>query len=45
MKKRNKLVSKPNYHTRKHFPESLVEVEMKKTRIKMNKPYILGCQC
>ena len=29
--KRNKLVSKPNYHTAKHFSETLLAIEMKKT--------------
>ena len=33
-KKRNKLVSKPNYHTTKHFSEK----EMKKAKVKMNRP-------
>ena len=28
--KRNKLVSEPNYHTTKHFPENLLAIEMKK---------------
>ena len=42
MKKRNKLVSEPNYHTIKHFSENLLAVEMKKTKVKMNKPIYLG---
>ena len=29
--KRNKLVSKPNYHTTKHFSENLLAIEMRKT--------------
>ena len=41
-KKRNKLVSEPNYHTTKPFSENLLEIEMKKTKIKMNKPVYLG---
>ena len=41
-KKRNKLVSERNYHTTKHFPENLVATEMKKTKVKMNKPVYLG---
>ena len=28
--KRNKLVSKPNYHTKKWFSENLLRIEMKK---------------
>ena len=30
-KKRNKLVSEPNYHTTKWFSENLLTIEMKKT--------------
>ena len=41
-KKRLKLVSEPNYHTAKHFSENLIAIEMKKTKIKMNKPICLG---
>ena len=40
-KRRNQLVSEPNYHTRKHFSKSLLATEMKKTKLKMNKPVIL----
>ena len=40
--KRNKLVSEPNYHTTKRFSENLLAVEMKKTKIKMNKPIYLS---
>ena len=36
-KKRNKLASEPNYHTTKYFSENLMAIEMKKTRVKMNK--------
>ena len=36
--RRNKLVSVPNYHTTKHFSENLLAIEMKKTKVKMNKP-------
>ena len=42
MKKRNKLVSEPNYHTTKRFSENLLAIEMKKTKVKMNKPVYLG---
>ena len=40
--KRNKLVSEPNYHTTKRFSENLLAIEMKKTKVKMNKPVCLG---
>ena len=40
--RRNKLVSEPNYHTAKHFSENLLAIEMKKTKVKMNKPVYLG---
>ena len=40
--KRIKLVSEPNYHTTKHFSENLLAIEMKKTKVKMNKPVYLG---
>ena len=40
--KRNKLVSEPNYHKTKHFSENLLAIEMKKTKVKMNKPIYLG---
>ena len=36
--KRNKLVSEPNYHTTKCFSENLWAIEMKKTKVKINKP-------
>ena len=34
----NKLVSEPNYHTTKRFSENLLAAEMKKAKVKMNKP-------
>ena len=37
-KRRNQLVSEPNYHTIKCFSENLAAIEMKKTEVKMNKP-------
>ena len=37
-----KLVSEPNYHLAKHFSEHLLAIEIKKTKIKMNKPICLG---
>ena len=41
-KTRNQLVSEPNYHTTKYFSENLLTIEMKKTKVKMNKPIYLG---
>ena len=41
-KRRLKLVSEPHYHTTKHFSENLIAIEMKKTKVKMNKPIYLG---
>ena len=40
--KTNKLVSEPNYHTKKRFPENLLAIEVKKSKVKMNKPIYLG---
>ena len=40
--KRNKLVSEPNYHTVKLISENLSIIEMKKMKVKMNKPIYLG---
>ena len=40
-KKRNKLVSEPNYHTINHILEDLSIIEMNKTKVKMNKPIYL----
>ena len=40
--KRNKLVSEPNYHTATQFSENLMAIEMKKTRVVLNKPIYLG---
>ena len=40
--KRNKLVSEPNYHRMKLFEETLSTIEMKKVKVKMNKPIYLG---
>ena len=39
---RNKLVSESNYHTTKQFSENLLTIEMKKRKVKMNKPVYLG---
>ena len=41
-KRRNQLVSETNYHTTKWFSENLLAIEMKKTKVKMNKPVYLG---
>ena len=41
-KKRNKLVSEPNYHTMKIIDNNLAIIEMKKVRVRMNKPIYLG---
>ena len=41
-KKRNKLVSEPNYHTMKLIHDNLAIIEMKKVKVKMNKPIYLG---
>ena len=40
-KKRNKLVSEPNYHMINYISEDLSIIEMNKTRVKMNKPIYL----
>ena len=40
-KRRNQLVSEPNYHAIKGFLENLVAIKMKKTKIKVNKPVYL----
>ena len=40
--KRSKIISEPNYHTIKQFSENLSAIEMKKTKVKMNKPVYLG---
>ena len=37
-KRRNQLVSEPSYHTTKWFSENLLAIEMKKTKLKTNKP-------
>ena len=41
-KKRSKLVSEPNYHTINLISEDLSIIEMKETKVKMNKPIYLG---
>ena len=37
-KRRNQLVSEPNYHTKKWFSEDFLAIEREKTKVKMNKP-------
>ena len=41
-KKRSKLVSEPNYHTINLISEDLSIIEMKKTKVNMNKPIYVG---
>ena len=40
--KRGKLVSEPNYHTAKYFSKNWLAIEMKRTKVKMNRPIYLG---
>ena len=41
-RRRNYLVSKPNYHTTKFSTKALLAIEMKKTQILINKLVYLG---
>ena len=41
-KRRNQLVTEPNYHKTKWFSEDLLAIEIKKTKVKLNKPVYLG---
>ena len=41
-KKRSILVSEPYYHTINYISEELSTIEMKRTKVKMNKPIYLG---
>ena len=41
-KRRNQLVSEPNYHTTKHFSEEFFPIEKKKTKVRINKSVYLG---
>ena len=41
-KTRNQIVSEPNYHATKLSCENLFTIEMKKVKVKMNKPIYLG---
>ena len=40
--KRTKLASEPNYHSTKCISKHLLIMEMKKTKVKINKPIYLG---
>ena len=40
-KRRNQLVSEPNYRTTKGFSENLLAIAMKKTKVEINKPVYL----
>ena len=40
--RRSQLVSEPNYHNAKWISENLLAIDMKKTKVKMNKPVYLG---
>ena len=40
--RRSKLVSEPNYHTTRDFSENLLAIEMKKTKVIMNKSVYFG---
>ena len=41
-KRRNQLASEPNYYKTKYFSENLMAIEMKQTKVKMNKVIYLG---
>ena len=41
-KRRNQLASEPNYHKAKKFSENVMVIEMKKTKVKINKLIYLG---
>ena len=41
-KRRNYLLSKPNFQTEKRLSECLLAIEMRKIKVKMNKPVYLG---
>ena len=41
-KRRNQLVSEPSHDAMKRFSENLVAIEMRKTKVKMNKPIYVG---
>ena len=41
-RRRNQLASEPNYHITKFFSKNFMAIEMKKTKVNMNKPIYLG---
>ena len=41
-KRRNRVVSEPNSHTTNWFSEKFLAIEIKKIKVKMNKPVYLG---
>ena len=41
-KRRNYLVSEPNYHTETFFTEDLLAIETRKTQVLLNKPVYIG---
>ena len=41
-KRRNQLASELIYHTPKYFPENLMVIAKKSTKVKMNKPIYIG---
>ena len=40
--RRKKLISEPNYDSCKHFSESLMAIEIRKTEVLMDKPIAVG---
>ena len=40
-KRRNELAPEPNYHTTKYFSKIFMAIEMKKSKVKINKPAYL----
>ena len=41
-KRRNQLVSEPNFYPKKWFTKNCLAIEMSKIKVKMNKPVYLG---
>ena len=41
-KRRKRLVSEPNYHSHKKISKHFMAIEMKKTKVKLTKPFYLG---
>ena len=41
-RRRNQLASEPNYHITKFSSKNFMAIEMKKTKVNMNKPIYLG---